>query len=64
MKDIGQQVDATDAKPCEYFDLIGGTSTEGMVAIMLGILGMEHLLDAIMDCVLIHKVTLRSLSLF
>ena len=40
MKDIGQQVDATDVKPCEYFDLIGGTSTGGLIAIMLGTLGM------------------------
>ena len=27
-------------KPCEYFDLIGGTSTGGLIAIMLGLLGM------------------------
>jgi patatin-like phospholipase/acyl hydrolase len=27
-------------KPCEYFDLIGGTGTGGLIAIMLGILGM------------------------
>ncbi|KAI1460122.1 acyl transferase/acyl hydrolase/lysophospholipase [Annulohypoxylon moriforme] len=27
-------------KPCEYFDLIGGTSTGGVIAIMLGRLGM------------------------
>ena len=27
-------------KPCEYFELIGGTSTEGLIAIMLGSLGM------------------------
>ncbi|KAK0436178.1 acyl transferase/acyl hydrolase/lysophospholipase, partial [Desarmillaria tabescens] len=28
-------------KPCEYFDLIGGTSTRGLIAIMLGRLKMS-----------------------
>jgi patatin-like phospholipase/acyl hydrolase len=33
-------------KPCEYFDMIGGTSTGGLIAIMLGRLRMT-----IDDCI-------------
>jgi patatin-like phospholipase/acyl hydrolase len=33
-------------KPCEYFDLIGGTSTGGLIAIMLGRLKMD-----VEDCI-------------
>ena len=40
MQEIEHQVDAIDVRPCEYFDLIGGTSTGGLIAIMLGTLGM------------------------
>jgi|SRR5271170_5259314 len=31
---------AVEADPCEYFDLIGGTGTGGLIAIMLGRLRM------------------------
>lgn len=41
MEDVGQE-----AKPCEHFDLIGGTSTGGLIAIMLGILGMVRSLSS------------------
>ena len=41
MEDIGSRTGAGETpKPCEYFDLIGGTSTGGLIAIMLGLLGM------------------------
>ncbi|KAI1467811.1 FabD/lysophospholipase-like protein [Daldinia caldariorum] len=37
-------------RPCEYFDFIGGTSTGGILAIMLGRLGMT-----IEDCIIAYK---------
>jgi len=44
MEEIGNRTGADETpKPCEYFDLIGGTSTGGLIAIMLGLLGMVFL---------------------
>jgi patatin-like phospholipase/acyl hydrolase len=45
MNDIEQQTGETDVKPGDYFDLIGGTSTGGLIAIMLGILRMVITFD-------------------
>jgi patatin-like phospholipase/acyl hydrolase len=43
MEDIGSMTGSSMApKPCEYFDLIGGTSTGGLIAVMLGLLGMVY----------------------
>jgi patatin-like phospholipase/acyl hydrolase len=43
MSDIGQEIGSINIKPADYFDLIGGTGTGGLIAIMLGILGMVPL---------------------
>jgi patatin-like phospholipase/acyl hydrolase len=40
MSGIESKVGAMDLRPCEYFDLIGGTDTGGLIAVMLGALGM------------------------
>lgn len=37
---------ASPPKPCDYFDMIGGTSTGGLIAIMLGRLKMN-----VNDCI-------------
>jgi patatin-like phospholipase/acyl hydrolase len=53
MTEIEHKTSATETpKPCEYFDLIGGTSTGGLIAIMLGLLGMVFmtLYELMIDC--------------
>ncbi|EXJ91939.1 hypothetical protein A1O3_00489 [Capronia epimyces CBS 606.96] len=54
-------------KPCEYFDMIGGTSTGGLIAIMLG--RLEMTIDECIDAYLLlsdkifqkkaHRVTIQ-----
>lgn len=43
MKEVGLKLNPPkpDLRPCEYFDLIGGTSTGGIIALMLGRLRMS-----------------------
>lgn len=43
MKELGLKLQPPreDLRPCEYFDLIGGTSTGGIIALMLGRLRMS-----------------------
>ena len=41
MEDIERGTEADETpKPCEYFYLIGGTGTGGLIAIILGLIGM------------------------
>lgn len=41
MEQIKQKTKSSETPtPCRYFDLIGGTSTGGLLAIMVGLLGM------------------------
>jgi len=41
MGEVQNKMETTETlKPCELFDLICGTSTGGLIAIMLGLLGM------------------------
>ncbi|KAG8999253.1 hypothetical protein FRB94_006341 [Tulasnella sp. JGI-2019a] len=41
MVEVSKRIGKGDIKPCDYFDMIGGTSTGGLLAIMLGRLKMS-----------------------
>ncbi|KAK4888939.1 hypothetical protein LTR27_012219 [Elasticomyces elasticus] len=43
-------------KPCEIFDVIGGTSTGGLIAIMLGRLGMD-----VTECIQAYKDMMKGI---
>jgi hypothetical protein len=46
MEKIGGRLELNEpALPCQYFDLIGGAGTGGLIAIMLGRLGMASSLN-------------------
>ncbi|KAK4943238.1 hypothetical protein LTR10_017080 [Elasticomyces elasticus] len=52
---LGQLMQTIDSasppKSCEYFDMIGGTSTRGLIAIMLG--RLEMTIDECIDVYLL-----------
>lgn len=48
-EDIPDQSDDANPKPCDYFDLIAGTGTGGLIAIMLGRLRMS-----LVDCMNVY----------
>jgi patatin-like phospholipase/acyl hydrolase len=46
MEEIGRQKESSPPLPCQYFELIGGSGTGGVIAIMLGRLRMVNFLVA------------------
>lgn len=50
-----QKKGLASVKPCQVFDLIGGTSTGGLIAILLGRLEMS-----VEDCISLYKGLMRS----
>lgn len=65
---LNQERPGPAVKPCEVFDLIGGTSTGGLIAIMLGRLEMsvDECITAytkLMKLVFEHRSTLIPISL-
>jgi patatin-like phospholipase/acyl hydrolase len=53
MKEINREA---PPKPCDYFDLIGGTSTGGIIAIMLGRLRMT-----VGECIQVYMKMFRGI---
>ena len=49
MEEIARRNGMAEARPCEHFDLIGGTGTGGLIAIMLGRLRMVRNATACAD---------------
>jgi hypothetical protein len=65
MEAVQGEVDTPEVpRPCDYFDLIGGTSTGGLIAIMLGRLGMVFLIAEIRLISRLCKNVLRHISNF
>lgn len=64
LQKLMEQINPDDPpKPCDYFDMIGGTSTGGLIAIMLGRLGMtvQECIDSYMtisDTVFVKKTSM------
>ncbi|KAK5721913.1 hypothetical protein LTR15_006507 [Elasticomyces elasticus] len=48
--------DLASVRPCDVFDIIGGTSTGGLIAIMLGRLGMS-----VEECIRAYKNMMRGI---
>lgn len=57
MEELGRQLNAIDTPlPCHYFDLIGGSGTGGLIAIMLGRLRMVYIPSLFCKRVCIAKI--------
>ena len=61
MENVGHAKGLSETpKPSEYFDLIGGTSTGGLIAIMLGLLGMVTFTGNLTDTSLSMNALMRT----
>ena len=66
MEEIGRRTDSEEPpRPSQYFDLIGGTSTGGLIALMLGRLGMVFSRkNTLVNSASRSMIVLRSISPF